>query len=370
MSCPGDRAELNEVATGEHAKDPVRVSPLILLAALWSAPPSPSPAERPDVQRPSQLHLGWTGPNACPDADEVRERLRARLPTIGDPLPRGVVPLDVEVSLVAVDAGFEASVVLSSGASSHARTLASRDCSLLTDAIVLVVAVALDPITTAAEVARREAAPIVEAAPAVIEDEPARPTEPEPEPRDTSMAVSLPAADDDPTTASSLQVGLRVLGGGGFGPTNTAYASLAGSVALLGPRWRAAVDGRWAVRRTVVLPSGAGGRFDAWLVGAVGCFVPARRRLEFPLCAGIEAGQVRGAGLPSLAVVDEASFPFAALRLSPGLAWVPIDRLALGFDLELAAPLTRGEFVIDAAVVQRVVPVTVRGMLGVELRLP
>src|SRR5690606_11021609 len=103
-SCPGGRAELIEVATGEHAKDSSRVSPLILLAALWSAPPSPSPPERPDVQRPSQLHLGWTGPDACPDADEVRERLRARLPTIEDPLPRGVVPLAVEVSLAAVDA--------------------------------------------------------------------------------------------------------------------------------------------------------------------------------------------------------------------------------------------------------------------------
>jgi hypothetical protein len=68
-------------------------------------------------------------------------------------------------------------------------------------------------------------------------------------------------------------------------------------------------------------------------------------------------------------VVDRAAFPHVALRLAPGVTWVPIDRLAIGFDLELAAPLTRGEFVVDAIVVQRVVPVAVRGMLGIEIRL-
>lgn len=189
-------------------------------------------------------------------------------------------------------------------------------------------------------------------------------------PREPATATSPPELPADPRTATGLRVGLRALGGGGFGPTNAGYATLAGSVALLGERWRVAVDGRWFVPRSVSQASEVGGRFDAWLLGAVGCFVPHPGKIELPLCAGVEAGQLRAEGLPSLAVVEQAAIPHVALRLTPGIAWAPIERLAIGFDLELTAALTRGEFVVDTTVVQRVTPVGVRGLLGLELRLP
>lgn len=363
-----------------------RVRPLVLLAALWAGPPglADPDAPPPDVQRPSQLQLEWKAPAACPDIDELRTRLRDRLPGVDQPLSPDMVPLDVTASILATeDEGFEARIELRNREGAGERTLSSRDCSLLTDAIVLVIAVTLDPVTTAERVSQRETPdpadrPRAEPSVDTREADPAVAPVIEPAPASTRADQELDAsssrssgADADGVGSSmpALQLGLRVLGGGGFGPTNTGYASLAGSVALLGDRWRVAIDGRWAVRRSVLRDDGAGGQFDAWLLGVVGCYVPGRAKLELPVCAGVEAGQVRGQGIATLPSVDRAAVPHVALRLTPGVAWVPIERLAIGFDLELAAPLTRGEFVVDAIVVQRVVPVAVRAMLGIELRL-
>jgi hypothetical protein len=364
------------------------VRPLVLLAALWAGPPASAgpDAPRPDVQRPSQLQLEWTAPAACPSIDDLRTRLRDRLPTVDQPLSPGMAPLEVTASIGLTAQGFEARIELRNREGAGERVVSSRDCSLLTDAIVLVIAVTLDPVTTAARESRREDSPEEPSSEVSVTEEqpddelPAATLTADPAPAPTStptdgeLGVSIRGSGDDEdrttTLTSTLQLGLRILGGGGFGPTNTGYASLAGSVALIGDRWRVAIDGRWAVRRSVVRDGGAGGQFDAWLVGAVGCFVSGRAKLELPVCAGVEAGQVRGQGLPTLPIVDQAAFPYVALRLAPGVTWVPIDRLAIGFVLELAAPLTRGEFVVDAIVVQRVVPVAVRGMLGIEIRLP
>jgi hypothetical protein len=365
------------VRTAKHRS----VRPLVLLAALGVGPPAPGPdAPRPDVQRPSQVQLEWSAPAACPSIDDLRTRLRDRLPTVDQPLSPGMAPLEVTASILQASGGFEARIELRNRQGAGERTLSSRDCSLLTDAIVLVIAVTLDPVTTAAHSSQREAK-----IPEPSEDEPPadpRPIDPRPAdpvaapvsdappPSDPAGDRGISAVDDtDATTTSRPQLGLRLLGGGGFGPTNTGYASLAGSFALIGDRWRVAIDGRWAVRRSVVRDGGVGGQFDAWLVGAVGCYVPGRAQLELPVCAGVEAGQVRGQGISTLPVVDRAAFSHVALRLAPGVTWVPIDRLAIGLDLELAAPLTRGEFVVDAIVVQGVVPVAVRAMLGIEIRL-
>jgi hypothetical protein len=324
------------------------------------------------VQRPSQLQLEWSVPAACPNLDELRARLRDRLPTVDQPLTPGIPPLEVTASIMPAAEGFEARIELRNREGAGERSLSSRDCSLLTDAIVLVIAVTLDPVTTAARSSQRDAeirARPDDEAPAPV-SEPAPPSAPTDEDRGISIGLgSDDAADGVSSSTSRLQLGLRVLGGGGFGPTNTGYASLAGSFALIGERWRVAIDGRWAVRRSVVRDGSVGGQFDAWLLGAVGCYVPGWAKLELPVCAGVEAGQVRGQGIETLPVVDRAAFPHVALRLAPGVTWVPIERLAIGFDLELAAPLTRGEFVVDAIVVQRVVPVAVRGMLGIEIRL-
>ena len=185
---------------------------------------------------------------------------------------------------------------------------------------------------------------------------------------DASTRSRSAAGSGGRNVAGRLRVGLRLQGGGGFGPTNTGTGTLGGSVALFGPRWRAQVDARWILPRIVTTQELAGA-FDAWLVGAAGCFVPTVRVIELPLCAGVEAGQLRGEGR-SLPTVSAARFAHVALRVGQGIAWAPIDRLALGLDLELSAPLTRAAFVVDGTTVQRTAAVGVRALVGLELRLP
>lgn len=141
---------------------------------------------------------------------------------------------------------------------------------------------------------------------------------------------------------------------------------------MFGERWRAELGGAWTPSRELVR-EGIGGRFDAWRVSARGCFVPtlgARDRLELPLCPGVEFGQVRGRGLDSLPIALEASFPWVALGLGQGLWFAPLDRLAIGVDVQLAVPLRGGRFLIETIEIQRIAPLAVRGLVGVELRLP
>lgn len=338
----------------------------------WTPPDLP-------VQRPGQLSLDWTAPAECPDVEEVHARLRAHLPGIDEPLIKGGTPLRVIAVITGVDDKFEVSLQATNREGTHERRLSTRDCSLLTDAVVLVIAVTIDPVTTATrssvervdEAERDEVRPSDPAAAESVDEAPIA----------SEPAVGRGAASEEPTgsidvaprrerdSARRLRLGVKASGGGGYGPTNTGYGWLSGGVALLGERWRWAVDGRWAIRRSVVQPSGAGGIFDAWTLGSLGCFVPAPGGIELPLCGGAEAGQLRGEGVSALPVVERAEFLHVALRLSGGLAWAPIERLAVGFDLELAAPLTRAEFTVDDVVVQRGSPMGVRGLLGVELRL-
>lgn len=133
------------------------VRSFVLLAALWAGPPAPASSDtpRPDVQRPSQLQLEWTVPTACPDIDDVRARLRDRLPTVDQALSQGAAPLEVTASIMPVEQGFEGRIELRNREGATQRMLGSRDCSLLTDAIVLVIAVTLDPVTTAAHDSQR-----------------------------------------------------------------------------------------------------------------------------------------------------------------------------------------------------------------------
>ncbi|PRQ09105.1 hypothetical protein [Enhygromyxa salina] len=113
--------------------------------------------------------------------------------------------------------------------------------------------------------------------------------------------------------------------------------------------------------------------FNGWFIAGRGCFVPAvgaRERIELPICGGGELGQVRGRGVDELPVVDEASLLWVALALGQGLWFSPIERLAVGLDVQLAVPLQRGSFSVETAEIQQIAPVSVRGLVGVELRLP
>jgi hypothetical protein len=191
---------------------------------------------------------------------------------------------------------------------------------------------------------------------------------------DPELQVHLeqPAAPSRSIARPRVRAGLRVVGGASYGPTDAGFGDLGATVAVFAGRWRAELGGAWTPAREL-RRDGIGGRFDGWRVAARGCFVPRvgpRERLEFPLCPGFEIGQVRGRGLDDLPVALAASFPWIALALGQGLWFAPLSRLAIGVDLQLAVPVRGGRFLIETVEIQRIAPLSVRGLVGIELRLP
>ncbi|KIG19287.1 hypothetical protein DB30_03843 [Enhygromyxa salina] len=161
---------------------------------------------------------------------------------------------------------------------------------------------------------------------------------------------------------------MRLHGGGGYGPTNSSFGAVGAGVALFGHRWRWSVDAGWWLPRTI-LREQAGGRFQAWWIGTRGCVVPQRGELEFPLCAGMEAGQVFARGLAPAINTRDATSPWIAATLTPAVAWVVTARVAIVAEAGLLLPLGRGSFDVGEQSLASLSPVGIRALLAVELRL-
>ncbi len=328
----------------------------------------------PPIQRPSEgVPLRFGGPPECPDEAALRERVHELVPGLLE--RRDAAGSRVEVEIVGVAEGWTAAVVVRNADGETRRSFSGFDCELVTDAAALTLAVALDPVgasvrlsePTASETTPTEPTESTEPEPA-IEPEPDLAAEPEPVREVEAEPDDLPASRVDSKRSRKLRFGVRVLGGGGYGPTNTGYATVGGTLALIGPRWRAELGGLWTIPRTVRIDADLGGTFDAWAVVARGCFSPSIRRLELPSCGGVELGSVRGRGLDELPISDRASFLWVALAVAQGLWFAPIERVAIGLEVDLAVPLNRGVFAIEANEIQRIAPVSVRGLAGVEVR--
>jgi hypothetical protein len=151
-------------------------------------------------------------------------------------------------------------------------------------------------------------------------------------------------------------------------PTAGPHGSVGGRVSVLGERWRVDVASRGSIPRRETRTS-AVGSFDAWAIEARGCFVPIAGPIELPLCPGLELGSVRGRGLAPTPNPTTSRFLWVAPSLSQGLAWAPVPRLALGIELGLVVPLTRGRFAVGGAEIEQLSVFGVRGLASVELRI-
>lgn len=326
-----------------------------------------------EVQRPGDpvlWALDWAAPPSCPTRAEFLVRVRSYLPALEEP-PWEAPPrarLRIDASLEQLDGKWTVQLRMSGERGSTDRSFSAETCEELTDAIALISAVSLDPVLTAREVAdARAAAAVQDAKPPEPEPEP----EPEPDPADVLEELAeldwAEAPPDEVATPRSFGIGLRVVGGGGFGPTATAYGSLAAGLALFGARWRWSLDGGGWLPRTIRRDRAAG-RFWAWWVGTRGCFVPRRGEVEFPLCGGVEAGQVRATGVAPARNTRDANYPWAAASLGGGVSWVIIDRVALVADIAALLPFVAGDFRVGDQTLQELVPVGLRALLGLELR--
>lgn len=359
---------------------------MFLLALLLAGAP-PVEVQRPHDDEVPNLALSWStgGAAACPDRQQVIEAiansgLRDQLGT-WVPSQHAQALLAVEVELT-VDADiWRADMILIDADGRARRRIEARSCQALADATALIIAVTLDPIAASASLAARTAtakppepapqpAPDPVPEPAPILELPQLEPAPESNDDDDTLDVSVSRAGDAERTTgrARVRVGLSIHGGGGHGPTAGPHGNLGGRAGLIGERWRVDVGARWSTPRQAALAS-ATGSFDAWAIEARGCFVPIAGPVELPLCLGLELGSVRGRGLAPTPNPTTSSFLWLAPSSSQGLMWAVVPRFAIGIELGVLVPLTRGRFAVGGTEIERLSLFGVRGLASVELRI-
>ncbi|MDC0722879.1 hypothetical protein [Nannocystis bainbridge] len=189
--------------------------------------------------------------------------------------------------------------------------------------------------------------------------------------REGALAGDL--ADDPPvpSLAAPVRGAVRIAGGGEIGgiPAFAPAAGLAFAV-FRGP-WRVELGGTYAARALAYPePAGVGARL-LLAAGAVrACGVPRWRRLEFPVCGGLELGFVRAVAR-GVAAPQPAGDLWLAAQLSPGLVWAPSRVIAVSFTLDVLVALRRPGFhVAGLGELARAEAVGLRPMLGIEARFP
>lgn len=311
----------------------------------------------PAADAAEPIDLEWHAPPSCSSEAQVLERLLAETPAFS------TTTLRVRATIEVRDSEFVATLVLTNPDGESERIFTANDCGKLTAVIVLVVGLTVEEMA----LIHVNEPPEPEVEPEFEQPEPVPKPEPEPVPEPVEIVESPP----EPTPPRPRpRVGLRAFGGGGYGPTTGGHGNVGGALALFGDRWRWELGGSWTTPRVVRADPDIRASFQGWLIGTRGCFVPiAAKVIELPLCAGIEAGEVRGRGLEPLPATRRASIPWVAPNLAQGLWWAPIERLAIGIEVELLVALTRGRFIVSDIEVERVAAIGLRALAGLEVRL-
>ena len=307
-----------------------------LALALVGPPTTPTNAEG----RAPSVALEWQAPAGCPTEDDVRgavERL------VGDTPAPGGLPAAAKATVHAVaDRGYIVDLEVSVPTGKTERTAAGRTCQEVADATAVLVASLVSPDAVAATVHATAGDPLDPIA---------------------------PPPDDAPTLRHPIRGFVRISGAGSYGvlPRWGGGPGLAGGIDYGRARFEARtfVD---APQRVGVAGTSASVTFVAWSGALVGCFVPARGTLTFPLCLGPELAWVRGAsaGFERNRVAHRLLVDVVG---GVALSYAPVRWLALRAELDGLVVLTPGRFVIDdVGQLHRIRTGSIRMGVGVELR--
>lgn len=303
----------------------------------------------------------WTAPEVCPDAREVERRIAGYVA-----VPAGFAPRRVDV--VADAEGFAATLV-EDGA--EPRVLRAPSCDTLADAVAVVVALAVE-----AAVAENPV-PIVEPEPPPTEpatqDEPA-PTEiVDARETDASRTTSIGTARSSNATAPSrARIGVDARAALGYtsmvAPRGGAWLMAGASVG--GRYWSIEADGRLFLPRNFEAATfDYGARVTGGAAHVAGCGRPGVGRVSFPICAGVEAGQLRvdPRGVPG---GRRTTYPWLATMLAAALHVRVLPRLAIVVGGELVVPMLRARLaIVDAPPLFETPVVGGRASVGLEVAL-
>lgn len=337
--------------------------PEILAAlALWIAPP-PSGGTDELVR--------WDAPESCPTRAQLEQ-------AIAHDLGRPLAPHDaarVHASASArprSDRRWELALTIEPrDAPAVARTVVAERCELLADAAALMIAVAIDPDLLVDPPASRVAPTSRQPVDIPLAPDPtdSPPLVPAPRPRAPARDAS-PARAPDPRPR--LRAALQFAAGLDVGALPRPAPGFTLRLGLLARRVRAEVGAsHWLAQSAPIAGTSARGDLRLTTAQLMACPRFARRRLELPVCAGLELGAMRGAGV-GLAVPTVDRVLWFAVVADARLLWVPVPRLALGLHLGFAAPLLTARFRVDGLDedLHRAAPIAFRGALAIELRFP
>lgn len=312
----------------------------MLVAARLLAPVEAQSEEAP---------LRWVADVAqCPSATEVRatvEELAGRWPY------RHELEVDAFVRQEP-DAWTMVLTVVVSGRV-HRQQLEAESCSALARAAALIVAVSIDPVTSATEV------------PVPLEDPvpPSTPAGREPDP------VSSRETPDD--AGERARRAMRPTIGAGWsaitGMTPGVSSGPALSLGLDFDRAYIGLGGRGVLPRTA-----DGARVLGGTVAGRGCFASRPQAVRGMVCAGVEAGALQARGTGGGARTQR--YPWVAGLVGAGLRWWFTERVALTADVEGAVAVVDAEVVLGPVDVAqpRIVftnpRIGLRAGLGFEIR--
>ncbi len=301
-----------------------------------------------DEAAPPRPTIRWIAPIGCPDETEVRTRVES---LIGRRLrePGESAAIEAEVLPAAPP---QLRIVVHGEGGMHERLVTAADCTELAEMAAVIIAVTIDPSASLR-------------VPEVLPAEPPRQTPP---PKTEHTPAPTPKCEPVKTPAPPMGM-IRVGGGIGLGPLPGPSGALD---AEAGARWRharIAVGFEHQFAGTGSLASGVGVRVSITTARVVGCYVGTlARRLEFPLCAGINAGVMtgRGVGVPRTA---RKRLPWVGGVLEGGATLVANRWLAFGLVGRVGVPFVRPGFSLDDfGVVHRAPPAAFSGLGTIELR--
>lgn len=293
----------------------------------------------------------------CPDRSWVDGQIAAQLGR--PPRPNVNEGVEAQVDIESVPAGLQLTLRTKSGAAAGERVVVGKDCRELSDAAVLIIALA---VTDARERESEQQPP------------PPPPTQPAaPAPRTAALPSSSEPVPGKPR--SRFVVRADALLDVGFLDRATAGPALA--FGLSHGIWRAELAGLWLLPRTLQGARSQDGTVEAslWAGQLTACALLGSGIIQGGPCAAAELGQARGEGAGSATTRRARNHTlWAAGSLGARLSLRLVSGIALMVQTDLLVSMRRPQFVTAEAVsgarslVYEPTAAQLRARLGVELR--
>ncbi len=309
--------------------------------------------------------LDWRAPEECPDREVVLAGLAGLVEVTADAAPRTRVRATAVTRRVGEDYQLDLRIQTTSVA--LRRRLVTEDCNTLAEATALLVAIVLDPLEVTAQVSSEAAEPLsrlpADDLPLAVVMPAAPPAAP--------ILLAAPLDKAVPVKAVSVRRTtplVRIDAAIDAGATPGVTGDVGGALGLLRRRLRLELQGLYTVPRALHVGTQQVGRLARWALGFRVCGRIVQRRLEVPLCVGLEGGQFLAAGAGITVRPLDARPPWLAGLAGLGLIWSPVPRLGLGARADLVVAPFRAPFTVGGQVVHTPEVVGVRVGLGAELR--